>query len=175
VGSTHECALHWDGSARTLSCWGHNELGQLGRDHTTTDFPAPVELPGLPIAVRAGGLVPVIVDSYTRVSYGTPSGGHTCALVCESDCQTDGPRVTAWCWGDDTYGQLGDGTTDSGWLPRRVELDASLRAIATGGHHTCAIDEHDELWCWGDNSRGQLGVDPELTPFATVPTRVQLR
>ena len=74
---------------------------------------------------------------------------HTCAV----DTQQ-----RAFCWGGDSYGQLGDGTGNSGGpTPRRVAGDALFLDIAAGENHTCALDTQDAIWCWGANSAGQVG------------------
>lgn len=73
---------------------------------------------------------------------------HTCGL------KADG---TAWCWGKNDHGQLGDGTTEPRLTPVRVGELTGLVAIAAGEGHSCAIDANGHGWCWGDNERGQLG------------------
>ena len=67
---------------------------------------------------------------------------------------------TAWCWGDNSEGQLGDGTRHSQAEAHPVAstLDAEVTEISSGSHHTCARGSNGSLWCWGDNSRGQLGL-----------------
>jgi alpha-tubulin suppressor-like RCC1 family protein len=67
---------------------------------------------------------------------------------------------TAWCWGDNSEGQLGDGTRHSQVEAHPVlsSLDADVIEISSGSHHTCARGSNGSLWCWGDNSRGQLGL-----------------
>lgn len=87
---------------------------------------------------------------------------HTCGL------KADG---TAWCWGDNIDGQLGDGTIESRLTPVRVGELTDLVAIAAGKKHTCAIDTQGHGWCWGDNTQGQLGnasIAPSVTPVPVV-------
>lgn len=68
---------------------------------------------------------------------------------------------TAWCWGQDTNGQLGNGTLFTGTqsVPTPVFNSSAVRwsKISTGGSHACGIKEDGTLWCWGSDSSGQIG------------------
>src|SRR5439155_200263 len=89
AGSFHTCALLQDGTVR---CWGENDVGQLGNG--TTD-----PSPGSPSTFNP---TPVTVSGITTAVAISAGGWHTCALL------RDG---TVQCWGQNTYGQLGDGAT----------------------------------------------------------------
>ena len=67
--------------------------------------------------------------------------------------QTDG---TLWCWGYNSNGQLGDGTTTDRTSPVQIGTDTWLRADV-GYFHTMGVKTDGTLWCWGLNSFGQLG------------------
>jgi alpha-tubulin suppressor-like RCC1 family protein len=141
-GRGHTCAVTTDTS---LLCWGYNSLGQLG-DTTYPGRGTPMLVPGLATGARAV----------------TAGGEHTCAL------RTDG---TVLCWGDNFYGQVGDGTTPPRFSPTPVTgLGAGQRSVAAGDSHTCAVTHGGAVSCWGSNWAGQLG-DATTTPRFT-PTPV---
>ncbi len=85
---------------------------------------------------------------------------HTCALT------TGGSPV---CWGDNTKGQLGDGTLNPHLTPVTVSGGLSLIGLATGDYHSCGLGAAGAAYCWGDNGSGQLGdgsTVQRLTPTA---------
>ena len=73
---------------------------------------------------------------------------HTCAL------RSTGAAV---CWGDNSYGQLGDGTTTASMSATTVAGISDAIEIDAGGSHSCARRQTGAIVCWGDNSYGQLG------------------
>jgi alpha-tubulin suppressor-like RCC1 family protein len=129
AGAAHACALTTGGAVR---CWGANEHGQLG-DGTRSDRTTPVSVSDLSsgvIAIAAGG-------------------SHTCAVTRSGAVK---------CWGDNAYGQLGDGTTITRTAPVAVSgLTSGMAAIVAGGQHTCALTRRGAVRCWGRNRFGQLG------------------
>ena len=73
---------------------------------------------------------------------------HTCGIT------TGG---TAYCWGQNSDGQLGNGTTTQATSPVAVSGSRTWNAIAAGDYHTCGIASGNTLYCWGNNQTGQLG------------------
>jgi alpha-tubulin suppressor-like RCC1 family protein len=112
-------------------CWGNGGLGQLGS--TTSYTPNPTDVIGLPRGVSA-------------IATGN---AHTCAIL------VDGGLL---CWGDNTSGDLGNGSTAESSAAMPVQgLASGVVAVSGGGAHTCAIANMGQVLCWGQNSAGQLG------------------
>jgi len=128
-GSYHTCALVSDGG---VLCWGANGYGQLG-DGTKTMRSTPAPVSGLDsgmAAVAAGG-------------------NHNCALTASGG---------AVCWGSNSTGQLGGGTTTDSPVPiAALGLESGVTTLALGSSHTCALTGAGGVWCWGYNGYGQLG------------------
>ncbi len=131
TGGNHSCALM---ATSGVKCWGANERGQLG-DGTTADRSIPVD-----------------VDNLTdRVTALTTGYDHTCALTINGGVK---------CWGDNSSGQLGNGTNESSGVPVDVlGLVNGVRSLVSGAYHTCALITSGGVKCWGANWFGQLGVD----------------
>jgi alpha-tubulin suppressor-like RCC1 family protein len=178
AGGSHSCALLIDGSA---FCWGNNANGQLGdssrtahgeptrvataqrfvsiaagRNHTCAVTPDNAAYCwGANSAGQAGiGSVSESVMAPQRVetqaALRTIAAGlnHTCAL-------TNGG--TAYCWGANNSGQLGDGTKNRHSRPVTVQGAGALVALFPGASHTCGRNGGGEVFCWGFNIDGQLG------------------
>lgn len=129
TGGNHTCAISPDGVA---TCWGENTKGQLG-DGTTTDRPV------------AGAVT--TAEPLVQISAG--GSRHTCGLTATG---------RAVCWGQNTRGTLGDGTTTD--RPSSVDvvgLAGPVRTILAGGSHTCSLLEDGSVTCWGRNDFAQLG------------------
>jgi alpha-tubulin suppressor-like RCC1 family protein len=63
------------------------------------------------------------------------------------------------CWGDNRFGQLGDGTNEGSSRPQEVVgLPSAVRALTAGAVHSCALVADGSAYCWGQNLRGQLGI-----------------
>ena len=135
AGASHTCIVSTIGAAY---CWGSNASGQLGNG-TTTNGATPVPV--------AGGLAfPASGDWADKVlSAGT---SHTCGVTVGG---------TAYCWGSNSDGQLGNGTTTDSALPVAVGGGISFRSISAGARHSCGVDTAGLVYCWGANASGQLG------------------
>jgi signal peptidase I len=139
AGREHSCAALVDGS---VWCWGRNNSGQLG-DGTVTDRRTATRVVGPGGSGFLADAAAVTAGEY-----------HTCAVL------GDG---SAWCWGSNSQGQLGDGSTTTRRWPVQVRGVGGSGALGgviqveAGGSHTCARTGPDPAVCWGLNSSGQLG------------------
>jgi alpha-tubulin suppressor-like RCC1 family protein len=166
AGGRHTCALRDD---HTVWCWGANDRLQLG---------LPPTAPALTTCPRYGidgsptddslpcAITPQPVPGITNATAIVAGGLHTCALLGDGSVR---------CWGANTRGQLGDGTstdrsviTDPG-VASAVQVTASRRTTCrfdrpyavdcepSGDDHTCAVLADRSVRCWGRNDRGQIG------------------
>jgi alpha-tubulin suppressor-like RCC1 family protein len=151
AGYDHSCAINDDGTVR---CWGEGANGRLGYGGSADK--------SSPTATSSLGTGRTAID----ISAG---GDHTCAVL-------DNGSVT--CWGGNTYGQLGDGTTSSRTTPTQtLSLGRPAVAVEAGWYFTCALLDNGAVSCWGKNNQGQLGRGYEnastdthqATPGLTLP------
>ena len=193
VGDSHTCALMSE--ANGVRCWGYNDYGQLG-DGSTTILSIP---PGRDIltgvsriavgyfhtcalmsgtyGVRCWGVNGngQLGDGTTNSVYSPPSSDiltgvkqiaageyHTCVLM----SGTGGVR----CWGDNEYGQLGDGSTSGLESPPSNDVLTKVSQIAAGESYTCVLmSGTGGVQCWGQNDYGQLG-DGSTTNLQSPPS-----
>jgi len=139
IGDISSCGIATDGSTY---CWGSNEGGFLGTGVSGPSFPTPTPVAGNRkfISVARGHL-------------------HSCAL--------DSLQY-AYCWGDNSYGQLGDSSITSRITPTPVFTNVRFQSIVTGRSHTCAIDVSGLVYCWG---LGSLVGDGSTGGARLVPKR----
>lgn len=76
-----------------------------------------------------------------------------------------------YCWGQNQYGQLGDGTTIFKPIPQKVLGLKNVDEIAVGALHACARIKTD-VYCWGRNTSGELGIGGNLNDPTFVPTKL---
>ena len=153
VGLAHACGLALTGR---VWCWGSNAGGQLGAGSAEPGGGSPREV--------AGG------TTYTSLAVGA---GHACALT------TGG---TIHCWGGNSLGAVGDGTSESKAMPTAIAVNQTFAAVyAVDYSRTCALTASGEAYCWGSGNEGSLGFRPDqrfnvcggfLGTCSSVPGRV---
>jgi alpha-tubulin suppressor-like RCC1 family protein len=79
---------------------------------------------------------------------------------------------TLWCWGRNSSGELGDGTTEERIEPVQVQGLQGVSSFAISQNHSCAIITDGSAWCWGSNSDGQVGDAGGVNTAVPVPLRV---
>jgi alpha-tubulin suppressor-like RCC1 family protein len=193
AGLFHSCGLDAGGSAY---CWGIGTAGELG-DGTQTSSSTPVAVVGGPsafLSIDAGGGHTCGLDIGGKAyCWGTNFAGQlgngvlggavtapdtvaTQELFNEIEggsrftCAQGRNTGTAWCWGENTLGQLGAGVTGNQSVPVTsgmlfADIDAHPSA-----QHACGLTPQGQAWCWGLNTYGQLGDG--TTTNSNVPTQV---
>ncbi|MGP3957685.1 RCC1 domain-containing protein [Nonomuraea sp. 3N208] len=153
-GSAHSLALTSTGQ---LWSWGWNTYGQLGNDTTTqSNVPVQVNLP-------TGTTVTAITAAHGWFNLAVDSTGRLLA------------------WGDNSYGQLGNGTTTQSNVPIQVQLPdgTTVTAIAGGDDHSVALTSGGRVLTWGYNRYGQLGdrtnTNSSLPVEAALPAGVTVQ
>jgi alpha-tubulin suppressor-like RCC1 family protein/tRNA A-37 threonylcarbamoyl transferase component Bud32 len=129
TGGLHTCLVSGDGRAY---CWGGNDEGQLGTGGSE----------------GSRSSRPSAVGGDLRFVDMAPGLAHSCALA---------RGGAAWCWGENSHGQLGDRSETAREAPVRSATGHTFRSIAAGAAHTCGVDLDGVAWCWGSDAHGQLG------------------
>jgi len=147
-GAYHLCAALNDSS---LKCWGWNTSGQLGLGDTSDRGDGPNEMANNLLAIDLGTGVGVLDIA--------AAGSHSCALLSTNALK---------CWGSNASGQLGQGDLLSrGGAPLQMGNNLpvialgsgrTVKRVAAGVAHTCAVLDDQTLKCWGLNQWGQLGL-----------------
>lgn len=127
-GDAFTCALLRDGR---VACFGANNVNQIG-DGTTGER-----------------RTPTLVSSAERFEQIESGERHSCAIR-----QSDN---AVFCWGEGSYGKLGDGATSNNAVPARAGTFVGAKFVMAGGAHTCAALSSGRVQCWGRNNVGQLG------------------
>ncbi|MFZ5354115.1 MAG: FecR domain-containing protein [Bacillota bacterium] len=152
AGDYHTIAVGANGKVYT---WGYNSAGQLGKDlNDYTDSSTPVcisDNPSNPLNaifitdIEAGGYFTLAKQSANEI----------------------------WGWGDDYYGQLGDGTSGSGneeTVPKLLSGLSNIRLLSAGYGYSLYLDTSSKVLAAGSNVKGQLGNDSKVDSAVLVET-----
>ncbi|HXL16997.1 MAG TPA: hypothetical protein VN961_05690, partial [Streptosporangiaceae bacterium] len=141
AGGLHTCGATTDDRGY---CWGDRAFGELG-DGTFITRLRPVAVAGGHsfVQVLAGGSG-LFGDEQQR----EPENGHSCGVTTDN---------LAYCWGDNSFGQLGTGDATLRGTPVAVAGGHRFRGVSPGNYHTCAVTPADIAFCWGYNPFGAVG------------------
>ena len=137
AGGQFTCGVTTDSLAY---CWGFNIYGSLGTGFNSG--------PDYCYDEASCSTRPVAVVGGLRFRNLSTGGLYTCGV-------TSARR--AYCWGSNSFGQLGDGTTSNRNTPVAVLGGRRFRQVSAGFGHTCGVATDSLAYCWGSNSSGQLG------------------
>jgi alpha-tubulin suppressor-like RCC1 family protein len=140
------CGLTTDG---VVYCWGDVALGIHLVGTSVSNTPVRFDRQG--------------AHRFTTLSVG---GMHICGLTAEG---------AAFCWGDNTAGQLGDGTNTSSYAPVAVVGGHTFRMLSAGGVHTCGLTLAGSVYCWGAHpGDGVPGYHKNSAPASIVGGRTYI-
>ena len=128
----HSCAVLLGALNQPVYCWGFNSSGQLGD-------------PSVPIGGHSN--VPVQVQGLMNAREVSAGANHTCAV--------DSSHAV-WCWGDNSFGELGNGTFNQSTMPVQVSGILATQ-VSAGFGFSCAVTLKAVVKCWGDGNDGELG------------------
>jgi alpha-tubulin suppressor-like RCC1 family protein len=162
AGGAHTCAVVKNVNTTNIFCWGARFYGQTGRDTGGTDSSASYAKVVLTWPGNTGNTNANIV----KISAGST---HTCAV-------SDG---SAYCWGSNNFGQLGNDTVGTGnteVVKRVTNATVNLTGVASvhaGNEMTCAVmASNSSVKCWGDNRFSRFGNGETFNTssgFSTLP------
>jgi len=150
AGYFYTMALKNDG---TLWAWGQGKDGQLGNGTLSNK--------SMPTEVDITNVKDIVTGGYYSGGNAPIDGNHSFAI------KNDG---TVWAWGNNHYGQLGDGTTTNRFTPVQVNI-TNVKEISVGAWSIIALKNDGTVWAWGQNAGGLLGdgtTTDRHTPVQTI-------
>ena len=140
LGGLHACAVDPGGRVR---CWGYGGMGELGLNNQTNST--------IPVVLAT----PTGVEEVVATIYGT------CARTVAG---------VVYCWGDNTYGSIGDGTNLQRLAP--VQVLTGSKKLRAGDNHVCSLQADASVKCWGFNANGQLLDGTAVTADSPVSAKL---
>ncbi len=101
---------------------------------------------------------------------GEPAYSYIAGAASNGACMIQASDSSLWCWGPNTNGKLGDGTTTAATTPVAVSGGGQWLMVSLGSSHSCGIKTDHTLWCWGRNGAGELGNNS--TTDSHVPVQI---
>jgi alpha-tubulin suppressor-like RCC1 family protein len=155
-GAETSCAMQHLG--RVL-CWGLNDRGQLGFSSDSVCFGEITSTDPQPQFLKCS-IFPGLVFPAPRFDSVSAGDSLSCGIM-------DDTRVA--CWGDNFFGELGDGTVTQSTVPSVVFGPGGYTAISAGGHHACGLTVSEIAFCWGNDDAGQLGDARRVNSTTPIP------
>jgi len=150
-GQAHTCTIN---GSMMVYCWGWDQHGQLGIQSGQMYQPVPVPLS--------------FTGTWMLATHLSAGGMHTCAVS-----GNVGFMGIVLCWGNNTMGQIGNGSTATiEPLPVPILNITNITKVAAGFEHTCALNINSSVYCWGSNTHGQLGLGSGYGTSVNQPTHV---
>lgn len=194
AGFVHTCGID-DGK---LFCWGRDNFGQVGNGPgSSANVTSPVQIGALTdwqalaagtyftCGIQSGGLYCWGYDQFGQIGNGPGSSANVTAperiggsatwqdvgAGTSHACGIDAGKL--FCWGQDSRGQVGNGSASSANVvtPVQIGVSTTWQSVEPGSGFSCGIDA-GKLFCWGDDSYGQLGNGDILTDFVHAPEQV---
>jgi alpha-tubulin suppressor-like RCC1 family protein len=128
AGEFHSCGVT---TGNVVFCWGSDQHGQLGDGST-----------------RQNRLVPTRIASTRQFRQLDLGWEYSCAVTIDD---------RGFCWGDGSFGHIGDGGIIDRYTPRAVAGGLQIDRLNVGGNHSCAEVTGNQVYCWGVNEQGQFG------------------
>ncbi len=155
VGNDFACGVGTTGRAW---CWGKGTVGQLGTAADSTCFD---DNPATPQRM-ACAIAPKAISGAELVFAQVAAGDSTaCGVTVQQQL---------YCWGDDTFGQIGNGNGGGGATPRLATVGSErFTSVTVGSAHACALNLNGNAYCWGQDSLGQLGNSRLVNSTTPIP------
>ncbi len=156
AGSGNTCACST--AANVCQCWGNNKVGQCGIPNNSAVITSPQDL----VATSTGGVDVILMAA-------SAGGSHGCAVSKQNQ---------VYCFGDNTYAQLGQGlapiAVPASATPLSVPFANAALWLSAGLNHTCVINKigDQKVFCWGDNQFGQVTPGQQVPSLIGTPTQV---
>jgi alpha-tubulin suppressor-like RCC1 family protein len=141
-----------------LYCWGVNGFAQLGARTDSLCFEE-LKAPGQSIT-QPCSLSPIRVGPAIVASSVSAGDGFACGITTQG---------SAYCWGDGSFGKIGNGKLGSSSTPTLVTSGLTFASVTVGGEHACGLTPSGAAYCWGQDVDGQLGDARRVNSTTPIP------